>query len=119
MGSTIVFLFVMDTTAAYREGVVSVAQARENLAATGTAILDRAERLALDADVQADGELAEGDPVEVISRRAAYADLVVMGSHGKGIWRRLAIGSVSSGVLHRITCPLLIVRRDPDTPWPG
>jgi nucleotide-binding universal stress UspA family protein len=59
--------------------------------------------------VRADAELIEGGPVEVIVKRAPDFDLVVMGSHGKGLWKRLAVGSVSQAVLHRITRPLLVV----------
>lgn len=68
---------------------------------------DAAER----AGVEADTELVEGFPADVILERSAHFDLVVLGSHGKGLWERLTVGSVTHAVLRRITCPLLIVRR--------
>ena len=53
-----------------------------------------------------------GAPAEVIVSTAGSekADLVVMGSHGKGLWERLTVGSVTQAVLRRITRPMLIVR---------
>jgi nucleotide-binding universal stress UspA family protein len=118
MGATVVFLFVMDTLTARQEGVVNMAEALEALTAEGRVHLDRAEQIAADAGVHAAGQLVEGSPAEVIVRRSADFHLVVMGSHGKGILKRLTAGSVTQAVLHRVTCPLLIVRcaREPRAP---
>jgi nucleotide-binding universal stress UspA family protein len=116
MGSTIAFLFVMDTLSARRDGVVNIAEAQAALTTQGRAILERAERMASDAAVRATVELVEGDPADVIARRSAGFDLVVMGSHGKGILKRLAVGSVTHAIQHRIQRPLLLVRcvEEPD-----
>lgn len=38
------------------------------------------------------------------------ADLIVMGSHGRGKVQGLLLGSVSEGVLHHAPCPVLIIR---------
>ncbi|MGR9093343.1 MAG: universal stress protein [Gammaproteobacteria bacterium] len=37
------------------------------------------------------------------------ADLIVVGSHGKGVVKRLLIGSTSEGVLHRANVPVYVV----------
>jgi len=38
------------------------------------------------------------------------ADLIVLGSHGYGLWRRALLGSVSNSVLHHAPCSVLVVR---------
>jgi nucleotide-binding universal stress UspA family protein len=37
-------------------------------------------------------------------------DLIVMGAHGMTIWDKLTLGSITDGVMHRVRCPVLIVR---------
>ncbi len=37
-------------------------------------------------------------------------DLIIMGAHGRTGWDKLILGSVSDGVIHRVRCPVLIVR---------
>ncbi|KUO96274.1 universal stress protein [Ferroacidibacillus organovorans] len=53
-----------------------------------------------------------GYPAAVICEFAKEqsADLIVMGSHGRGALDRLLIGSVSHGVLNRSHVPVLVVR---------
>ena len=38
------------------------------------------------------------------------ADIIVVGSHGRGFWGRL-LGSVSDGVVHHAPCSVLVVRK--------
>jgi nucleotide-binding universal stress UspA family protein len=38
------------------------------------------------------------------------ADLVVIGSHGRGGIRRALLGSVAEGVMRQASCPVLVVR---------
>jgi len=54
----------------------------------------------------------EGDPADEILRCADEigADLIVMGSHGRTGVLRVLMGGVSSKVLDRAKCPVLIVR---------
>ena len=37
-------------------------------------------------------------------------DLIIMGAHGRTGWDKLILGSVTDGVIHRVRCPVLIVR---------
>ena len=39
------------------------------------------------------------------------ADLIVMGTHGYGFWKRVMLGSVSNSVVHHAPCSVWIVRR--------
>ena len=54
----------------------------------------------------------EGDPGESIIEAAAAeaADLIVVGSHGRGTVGRFLIGSVSDHVVRNAQCPVLVVR---------
>ncbi len=113
MGAAVVFLFVMNTLRARHEGVVNEAEALEALEAQGRMLLLAAERTAAGAGVQSAGELVDGTPADAIVQRSTDFDLVVMGSHGKGILKRLAVGSVTQAVLHRINRPVLIIRYRP------
>ena len=46
--------------------------------------------------------------VEVAKRWSA--DLIIVGSHGRGFWGRIALGSVSDSVVHSAPCSVLVVR---------
>ncbi|MGH7435536.1 MAG: universal stress protein [Polyangiaceae bacterium] len=105
--ATVVFLFVMDTVENYWEGGMS--DVRRKLSAAGHQALARARSMAAQEGVQAETEILDGSPVEVILERAEDFDLVLMASHGKGLWKRLTVGSVTQAVLHRLTRPLLLV----------
>lgn len=57
-------------------------------------------------------EVLRGAPDQQIVERAKDwgADLIVVGSHGRGFWGRL-LGSVSNGVVHHAPCSVLVVRK--------
>jgi nucleotide-binding universal stress UspA family protein len=54
----------------------------------------------------------EGDPGEAIidAAQAEGADMIVVGSHGRGTVGRFLIGSVSDHVIRHASCPVLVVR---------
>ena len=53
-----------------------------------------------------------GDPGDVIveAAEAEHADMVLVGSHGRGPVGRLLLGSVSEFVVRNAPCPVLVVR---------
>ena len=61
----------------------------------------------------------EGDPGESIieAATAESADMIVVGSHGRGTVSRFLIGSVSDHVVRNAQCPVLVVR--PGGPGPN
>jgi len=62
-------------------------------------------------DLIASTEVVEGDPTTEILRKADElgVDLVVMGTHGKGLLEHAFLGSVAEKVLHRIKIPVLTI----------
>ena len=57
-----------------------------------------------------------GDPGDMIveAAEAEHADMVLVGSHGRGPVGRLLLGSVSEHVVRNAPCPVLVVRpREP------
>ena len=57
-------------------------------------------------------EVVMGAPSRMIIESATNwgADLIVVGSHGRGFWGRVMLGSVSDAILHHAPCSVLVVR---------
>jgi len=70
-------------------------------------ISDRLRKTGLDAEAL----LVQGSTVKEILEAASKlnVDMIVVGSHGRGMAYQLLLGSVSEGVLHKSECPILIV----------
>ncbi|MDA8268217.1 MAG: universal stress protein [Actinomycetota bacterium] len=60
--------------------------------------------------LQVEFEVHEGRAAEVVLDAAKGADMVVVGSRGRGGFSGLLLGSVGSQVAHHATCPVVIVR---------
>ena len=54
--------------------------------------------------------LVEGDPAESLVTEAEDADLVVVGSRGRGGLTSALLGSVSGHVVHHAGCPVVVVK---------
>lgn len=74
-------------------------------------VVSAAERLIKGAKVE--GRVEHGDVGPAICQVAADedADMIVLGTHDRGVWSRLWFGSVSDHVVHNAPCPVLVVRR--------
>jgi len=70
------------------------------------------------ANAKYDLIVESGQPVHAILRTAheLSADLLVMGTHALRGWRRAVLGSVTEGVLHGTTAPILTVSRSHGVP---
>jgi nucleotide-binding universal stress UspA family protein len=87
----------------------------ESLREVGKAILRRAEDLARKQSIPVESVLIEsaGNPAAdsiVAEARKWYADLIVMGTHGRRGLRRLAMGSDAEAVVQQTSVPVLLVR---------
>lgn len=58
----------------------------------------------------------EGDPTHKLVQHAAGAQMLVVGSRGRGGFMGLLLGSVSSKCAAHATCPVLIVHADDEPP---
>ena len=78
-------------------------------------LVDRYVRRMKDAGLSARGEVASAPHGDAAREILAVADhehvhLVVMGTHGLSLWRRLALGSVTQEVLNSARIPVLVVQ---------
>jgi nucleotide-binding universal stress UspA family protein len=62
-----------------------------------------------DTSVPVERVTVEGRPADAILAHVGDAQLVVVGSHGKGLVRRVLLGSVSRQVLHDADIPVAVV----------
>ena len=60
-------------------------------------------------DVTLEHTVLEGDAAWCLLREAETADVLVVGSRGRGGFRGLLLGSVSQKCLHHAPCPVVVV----------
>ncbi len=73
-------------------------------------IHDLAESLR-QAGLEVTALLVQGESVQAILHEAEKfdVDMIIIGSHGRGLMHQLILGSTSEGVLHKARCPVLVV----------
>ena len=65
-------------------------------------------------EVEVTEDLLRDAPIPALTRASDRADLLVLGSRGRGGFHGLALGSVSHQLLHYSACPIAIVRPRPE-----
>jgi nucleotide-binding universal stress UspA family protein len=90
----------------------------------GRRILEEAVKIAEDATktcrrIEISSELRHSPPVPTLAEMSEDAELVVVGCYGRGAVGRVLLGSVSSGLVRRASCPVAVIRdEDPLMPDP-
>jgi len=74
------------------------------------AVLRAARETLADLPVEVETEVRSGSPAESLAEAGAQADLVVVGSHGKGAVARVLLGSTCDRLVHISSRPVLVVR---------
>lgn len=64
----------------------------------------------LQPEVACEGKAIGGHPAAVLLKEAEDANMIVVGSRGRGGFTSLLLGSVSQQVVHQATCPVVVVR---------
>lgn len=66
-----------------------------------------------DSEIDIITEVAVGAPEQILIEEAKEwnADLVVVGSHGRGFWGRMLLGSTTDALVHHAPCSVLVVRK--------
>ena len=106
---------VIDTASLRLPGgrfLARVDQVREHRQAAAQELVQRGRR----EGVKVQFLVWQGEPGEAILEAAAAeeADMIVLGSHGRGAIGRLLLGSVSERVVRQAAVPVVVVRADAD-----
>lgn len=113
LGAEVAFVTVVDTSSMHYTGDTGVSEEEWNA-------MMRSDAKALLQAFAARRPLTpppfefveEGKPAAKIVEAAQQwqADVIVMGSHGRGAVTAVLMGSVAHGVLHHAPCPVMVVR---------
>ncbi len=66
-----------------------------------------------DSKIDLTMQVSMGTPEQILLETAKdwKADLIVVGSHGRGFWGRMLLGSVTDALVHHAPCSVLVVRK--------
>lgn len=89
-----------------------MAYERDAVVAAAREILDKAVAAipAGSPEIVVESELMHGQPEIVLIDESKTADMVVVGSRGRGGFAGLLLGSVSQRVVHHAQCPVVVIR---------
>ncbi|MGC2237034.1 MAG: universal stress protein [Pyrinomonadaceae bacterium] len=66
-----------------------------------------------DSNIDLTVQVSSGAPDRILIETAHEwkADLIVIGSHGRGFWGRMLLGSITDELVHHAPCSVLVVRK--------
>jgi nucleotide-binding universal stress UspA family protein len=83
----------------------------EHMSAEAERVVDRAlSGLPVEGRPPIERQIVQGSPAQVLIDASQDADLLVVGSRGRGGFAELLLGSVSQQCAHHARCPVVIVR---------
>jgi nucleotide-binding universal stress UspA family protein len=111
LGASLLVVSVIDPGSLLMPGGrfrVRVDQVRERREVLAQELVERGRMAGIDVSFL----IWTGDPGDMIveAAEAEHADMVLVGSHGRGAVGRLFLGSVSEHVVRNARCPVLVVR---------
>lgn len=110
LGSEVTLLHALNVNPIVRDSPYEAEAVMRDVRHEAAALVEPSRRIAAESGIDARVELADGEPADEIARRSEAFDLVVIGSHGKGVVERALLGSIAQAVLHRVLRPVLVVR---------
>ncbi len=111
--STVTIAFVHPASSTPRDAVLeSLVPLPDEGKAFGAVVEEVQSKAVAQGAAGVESVLLEGDVVETLLSwiNHHHQDLLVVGSRGLSRGRRLLLGSVSSGLVNRAPCPVLVVR---------
>ena len=81
--------------------------------ADAQAILDEELARVRDRDAAITSRVVQSSPAAMLVHASREADLVVVGSRGRGGFTGMMLGSVSTQTVHHAHCPVLVFREPP------
>jgi nucleotide-binding universal stress UspA family protein len=111
LGASLLIVSVIDPGSLLLPGGrfrVRIDQVRERREQQAQALVERGRDVGIDVSFL----VWTGDPGDMIvsAAEAEHADMVLVGSHGRGAVGRFFLGSVSEHVVRNAPCPVLVVR---------
>jgi len=96
--------------------LASAAQAETLFRAAGEAAREVLDSMSVEVEgVEVRRHAIESlNPAETLVERSKGAEMLVVSSRGRGSFRSLLLGSVSQQCAHHATCPVVIIRSEPD-----
>lgn len=85
----------------------------------GWRLLHQAADGARKRGIEVGTHLIEGSPPEALLDASSGAAMLVVGSHGRGVFTRALMGSVAETCLHRSLCPVVVVPTPVEHSAPG